>query len=94
MMQMNFNSRNVQNPVARVAIGAIVIAIVALLLLLVISVAGVALVVGGVLALGFGIRRLLLGGKWKRRKQEVIQEAEVIESVQKTTHTGGRQLPQ
>ncbi|MCC7438030.1 MAG: hypothetical protein IT211_05985 [Armatimonadetes bacterium] len=94
MMQMHFNNRSVNNPVMRVVIGVIVIAIVALLLLLLISVAGVALVVGAVLALGFGVRRLLLGRTWKRNNQEVIQEAEVIESVQKTTPTGGKQLAQ
>ena len=86
MMQMHFNGRNLRNPVARLVIGALAVAVAALILLLILSVAGVALVVGGVLILGLGIRRFLLGGGWKRKKREVIEEAEVLESTQKTTH--------
>lgn len=84
MMQVNFNGRNVRNPIARMVMGAVVVVVVVLLLLLVLSVAGVALVAGGVLLLGLAARRLLLGGKWQGRKQAKIEEAEVIESIQKT----------
>lgn len=92
MMQVNFNGRSVNSPVARVVVGAIVIVVVVFVLLLVLSLAGVALVIGGALLLGLGVRRLLLGGKWKRRKQEVIEEAEVIESIQKSPHEGGTRM--
>ncbi|KXK52092.1 MAG: hypothetical protein IPM61_06890 [Chlorobi bacterium] len=84
MMQVNFNGRNVRNPIARMVMGAVVVVVVVLLLLLLLSVAGVALVAGGVLLLGLGVRRLLLGGRWQGRKQAKIEEAEVIESIQKT----------